>query len=278
MEQQSTLRLAAFDMDGTLLMPNHQLGETTLGTLRQLAERQVTLTFATGRHYLEMRQVLADIDIPGYLITGNGTRVHDLNGTLLHASNLPADDFHALVNRDWQTSASLHAFRDDGWFTQHENTELLLAHQFSGFRYQLIDLQRVPQTGNSKVCFCAPHDELLALLPRLQDYFGTRLDCCFSAYDCLDVMPAGSNKGSALARLTQRLDIPLAACMAFGDAMNDREMLQSVGRGLVMGNALPLLKQQVSHLQVIGHCKDQAVAHFLQHWLNSPHLSYSPEY
>jgi HMP-PP phosphatase len=91
-------------------------------------------------------------------------------------------------------------------------------------------------------------------------------------------MPKGSNKGSALALLTSDLGISLEDCMAFGDAMNDREMLQSVGRGLVMGNALPLLKQHVAHLPVIGHCKDQAVSHFLQHWLNSPNLSYSPEY
>jgi HMP-PP phosphatase len=91
-------------------------------------------------------------------------------------------------------------------------------------------------------------------------------------------MPAGSNKGSALALLTQQLGIEMAECMAFGDAMNDREMLESVGMGLVMGNALPVLKQQAPHLQVIGHCQHQAVSHFLQHWLHSPHLTYSPEY
>lgn len=43
-------RLAAFDMDGTLLMPDHHLGEKTLSTLARLRERDITLTFATGRH------------------------------------------------------------------------------------------------------------------------------------------------------------------------------------------------------------------------------------
>lgn len=66
--------------------------------------------------------------------------------------------------------------------------------------------------------------------------------------------------------------------MVFGDAINDGEMLLSVWRGWVMGNALPLLKQHVGRLEVIGHCKDLAVSHFLQHWLNSPGLGYSPEY
>ena len=31
-------RLAAFDMDGTLLMPDHHLGEKTLSTLARLRE------------------------------------------------------------------------------------------------------------------------------------------------------------------------------------------------------------------------------------------------
>ena len=50
-------RLAAFDMDGTLLMPDHHLGEKTLSTLARLRERDITLTFATGRHALEMQHI-----------------------------------------------------------------------------------------------------------------------------------------------------------------------------------------------------------------------------
>lgn len=45
-------RLAAFDMDGTLLMPDHHLGRETIATLARLRERDITLTFATGRHVL----------------------------------------------------------------------------------------------------------------------------------------------------------------------------------------------------------------------------------
>ena len=52
-------RLAAFDMDGTLLMPDHHLGEKTLSTLARLRERDITLTFATGRHALEMQHISA---------------------------------------------------------------------------------------------------------------------------------------------------------------------------------------------------------------------------
>ena len=40
-------RLAAFDMDGTLLMPDHRLGEKTLNTLKRLHERNVCLLYTS---------------------------------------------------------------------------------------------------------------------------------------------------------------------------------------------------------------------------------------
>lgn len=81
-------RLAAFDMDGTLLMPEHHLGRETIATLARLRERDITLTFATGRHVLEMRHILGTLSLDAYLITGNGTRIHSLEGDVLHRQDL----------------------------------------------------------------------------------------------------------------------------------------------------------------------------------------------
>ena len=99
----------------------------------------------------------------------------------------------------------------------------------------------------------------------------------FFPTDCLEVLPVGCNKGAALTVLTQHLGLSLRDCMAFGDAMNDREMLGSVGSGFIMGNAMPQLRAELPHLPVIGHCRNQAVSHYLTHWLDYPHLPYSPE-
>ena len=131
-------RLAAFDMDGTLLMPDHHLGEKTLSTLARLRERDITLTFATGRHALEMQHILGALSLDAYLITGNGTRVHSLEGELLHRDDLPADVAELVLYQQWDTRASMHIFNDDGWFTGKEIPALLQAFVYSGFRYQLL--------------------------------------------------------------------------------------------------------------------------------------------
>ncbi len=65
--------------------------------------------------------------------------------------------------------------------------------------------------------------------------------------------------------------------MAFGDTMNNREMLSLVGKGFVMGNAMSQLKLALPHLPVIGHSEAQAVSHYLNHWMATPYLAYSSE-
>ena len=271
------VKLAAFDMDGTLLMPDHRLGEETLRALRRLAEHDIILAFATGRHALDMRHLLEGLDLNGFLISGNGTRVYSRSAEVLHQRDLDPEVAEYLLHSRWDTRASMHVFNDDGWYTDSADPELLNAHLLSGFRYQLRPMKQIPAHEVTKISFCASHEELVQLLIQLNPVLKGRAHICFSATDCLEVLPLGCNKGAALKTLGAHLGLTLDECMAFGDAMNDSEMLGTVGKGVIMGNAMPQLRAALPHLPVIGHCRDQAVAHFLTHWLETPDLPYSPE-
>ncbi len=269
-------RLAAFDMDGTLLMPDHRVGAETLDALKQLEARRVAVTFATGRHYLEVANITRRLGLQGYLITGNGTRVHNRAGEQIFSSDLPPDVAHEVLHMHWDTSAQPHVFRDDGWLTGSADPREQALHAENDFHCQLVNLRTLPAYGISKVCFCGEHEELQVLQADLLAHFGSQVDLCFSAYDSLEVLPVGTNKGTGLRHLCEHLEIDPADCMAFGDAMNDREMLGMVGKGYIMGNALPQLKQSLPHLDVIGRCDQQAVADRLHHWLHSPNLTFPP--
>lgn len=156
-------QLVAFDMDGTLLMPDHRPGEETLHTLDRLQERGITLTFATGRHVLEMQPFLRKFGLSGWLITGNGTRIHTAEGKSLFRCDLAPDVAEYVLHSHWQTTASIHVFNDSGWLTDRDIPGLLNAHGHSGFRYQLTDLRRLSAHEVTKICFCGDHDDLCQL-------------------------------------------------------------------------------------------------------------------
>ncbi len=84
-------RLAAFDMDGTLLMPDHHLGKDKSSLLWRDCVN-ATLPSLLPRGVMRWRCSILALSLDAYLITGNGTRVHSLEGELLHRLNdLPAD-------------------------------------------------------------------------------------------------------------------------------------------------------------------------------------------
>ena len=55
--------------------------------------------------------------------------------------------------------------------------------------------------------------------------------------DSVELTPPGVHKGSGVARLCERIGVAQADVVAFGDGLNDVEMLTWAGLGVAMGNA-----------------------------------------
>ena len=59
----------------------------------------------------------------------------------------------------------------------------------------------------------------------------------FSSNILLEFNPKDTNKGTALKRLSEYLNIPMEETMALGDSYNDIEMLETAGLGVAMANS-----------------------------------------
>jgi HAD superfamily hydrolase (TIGR01484 family) len=62
-----------------------------------------------------------------------------------------------------------------------------------------------------------------------------------------DVIRDTVNKGIAVQHILELLNIPRSSAIAFGDGMNDKEMLSFVGEGFAMGNGHPDIFQYAKH-------------------------------
>ena len=63
-----------------------------------------------------------------------------------------------------------------------------------------------------------------------------------SCDEIMDLVIANGNKAKGISRLLQHFGIPQGNYMAFGDNLNDKEMLQEAEIGVAMGNCTPELK------------------------------------
>jgi len=258
--------IVASDLDGTLLSADHKLSPYAKETLKLLTQRRIHFVFATGRHHIDVTQIRANVAIDAFMITSNGARVHNTAGELLFSDNIDQDIVTALYSIEANNPEILtNIYRNDDWYINRESPEQAAFFHESIFNYQIATLKLLPTDGVCKIYFLAhDHEKLLPLEKEINARWGDRVNVCFSLPNCLEVMGAGVSKGNALARVAEKLGHSLENCIAFGDGMNDLEMLSMVGKGCIMENAHGRLKESLPALKMIGSNTNDAVPNYLR--------------
>ena len=263
-----SVKIVASDLDGTLLTPNHQLSDFTKLTLKKLHDQGYTFIFATGRHHVDVSGIRQIAGIPAYMITSNGARVHDQNNQLRYSQNVPQELVQPVIDIVRQDpNLFIHMYQDEDWLLDREDEILAKFHSESGFSYKRFEAENAPSEGIAKVFFTHPeqdHEYLVTFEEKLRDAFGDKLNIAFSTPWCLEVMAAEVSKGHALDAVAKSLNLTLDNCIAFGDGMNDAEMLAMVGKGLIMGTSHEKVIKALPDNEVIGSNADDAVAHYLE--------------
>lgn len=256
-------RLVVSDLDGTLLGPDHRLGDYTKSVLARLRATGTELVLASGRHFMDVRALAAQLGEHGCLITCNGAAVNGRDGRLVQALPLDPDVVGFLLRDPLFADVHINCFVSDGWLVAQPEPGLLRYHQESGFQYRVVDFAGLDRRDVLKVFYYGEHRQLVALEAAILERTDGRVDTTFSLPQTLEVMARGVSKGAALALVLEARGLGAADVIAFGDGLNDREMLALAGTGLLMANADPRLAADLPHLAAIGSNAEQAVARHL---------------
>lgn len=72
------MKLAAIDLDGTLLDRNGKIPEENIQALRKFDENGGIVTVATGRNSISAKDIFSELGIGGYLISSNGSLIAEM--------------------------------------------------------------------------------------------------------------------------------------------------------------------------------------------------------
>ncbi|HHE6469764.1 TPA: sugar/pyridoxal phosphate phosphatase YigL [Providencia rettgeri] len=265
--------VVASDLDGTLLSPNHDLTSYTKDTLKQLVTSQdVHFVFATGRHHVDVAQIRDGLGIGAYMITSNGARIHNTRGDLIFEHNVAPQIANELCLMEFDNPELVtNYYHGDDWFINRESPEQKEFFKESVFNYQLFDRHNFVTSEVCKVYYTSEdHDLLVDLQRRIQARWQDKVNVTFSLRSCLEVMAGAVSKGEALKQVAALHGYTPSDSIAFGDGMNDKEMLTMAGKGCIMQNAHQLLKDALPQMEVIGSNSDDAVARYLRNkYLNN---------
>lgn len=245
MEKHHKKGIVSFDVDMTLL--NHEdwkIPDSAMEALKMLRD-QYYIVIATGRDMdSKLSAGLTELINPDAIIHLNGTKV-TIGSRTIYEYQMDRE----LVKRLLQftegkefamgvTVGTKDYFMNPEYVTRHD----------------------MIRWGQSDRCFRNPW-KLLEMPVRTLAYIGkepgTKLVEAafselklpmFSSREGADVIEQDMSKANGLKRLCEYWDIPLSCTIAFGDSMNDFEIIRDAGIGVAMGNGNEKLKQAADYV------------------------------
>lgn len=240
------IKYIATDLDGTLLDEKKHLPEEIFPIVEQLYARGILFAPASGRQYANLKKLFAPVADKILFIAENGALVKYREETL-HCIPI-ADEF--LEDAICRIRALPHLFPMlcGTEFAYIENNEMpFFQYAMSSYTNcrKVDDLTEI--IGKEDICKIAVYDEIAAaencikVLPQKLPKLRTIL----SGFDWCDVSAPAANKGEAMKFIRKYFNLKKEECVAFGDHMNDYEMLLESGRAYVTENAYLPLKRLI---------------------------------
>lgn len=231
-------KILFFDIDGTLLNDEKKLLRSTKEALQELQSNGHEIAIATGRNYAMAKIVIDELGLKNYIVcNGAAGFFHDEQ---VYENPLDAADFERLLTvadrnqhqmvyetpfmlkrRDEFVDANIKTAMEAVGFGVpeydsefHKNNKLVQALLF----YREEDKALYENGVFPKFKFVRWHDA------------------------GVDILPRGGSKAKTILKLSADQGFQREDIIAFGDGLNDLEMISEVGTGVAMGNALETIK------------------------------------
>lgn len=239
--------LVALDLDGTALNSAGVLTPRTESALRRITADSVQVVAATGRSPSAGLRQICRKELFSWAICSNGASLHDIErDALVSATVIPEPALSELLRQlaatlpravlAWGTVSQIHWTR--GFATMYGS--MLDAQPM------MTDEARRP-AGVVKVLVGDGHVGGPELAGLLTERLGSSLQLTSSNLGYVEIVAAGVVKAARLDELCRRLSISPREVAAFGDGLNDLEMLQWADRSYAMTGAHPAVIAAARH-------------------------------
>lgn len=228
----SNLVVAAVDLDDTLLRSDGTLSAFTQGVLQAWLDSGRRLAVATGRPPRNIGEILPPFLHAEPWICYNGAEIR-ANGAVIYQDYIAEGALGSLIDAVLAKHPDAIVgmeFGDMLYLNRARNDRFNRSHR-------VVDLATVAHNASPKVLFFA--EELAGLMESLHPLpEGMRL-IAPGRYYFLQLMSSSADKVHALQFLMEQWGLALDNVIAFGDDVNDTEMLRAAGVGMAMANAMP---------------------------------------
>lgn len=238
------IKIIFSDMDGTLLDENGNLPAEFDEVMAELAKRNVLFAPASGRQYFSLIKTFPDYVDRFLFLSDNGTIVRE-QGKILFSNAMNKNEGLSIlkITENIPEICEVYCGRDKAYLLNKKCPQKFIDEVGIYFgRCEFVDDFSTVDDEIVKASFYIASGEAeQKIYPLFKEYRKDYQVVLASLY-WVDIMNLDANKGEAVQAVQKRLNIKPEECAAFGDYMNDREMLGAVYHSYAMENAYPAIK------------------------------------
>lgn len=237
-------KLLFLDIDGTLLLPDDSIEESTRKAVSQVQEKGIEVFLATGRPIHEIRELAEELHIQSFIGYNGAYAIYKGNDLFQEPIDSKIVTDFTRIAKENQHEMVL--------YTNHQNllttmdsppVEKFIKH----FRFHQNDLYTPSMAGKVLgLTLVNVKEDETALYKHCE---GVRLSQVNveGMQNCYDMIMEKVNKGYGVQMVLKHLNLEKECAIAFGDGMNDKEMLLAAGESFAMANSHPDLFQYAKH-------------------------------
>ena len=234
------IRTIFFDVDGTLVDPKtHTIPQSAIDTIKKLQSMGYLCCIATGRIYQDTKTTIAfnAVDWDGYVCC-NGQEVLDKNHNYIYQEAFTCDKAKEVIEVANRLGHPMCAMTNGDWFMTQEADDNC-RETMAVLKMKIPDV--VEYTNQQVLAFILFADRGYDYKPYM-DIEGLRINPSYFPY--ADVGIFGTSKAKAIEIFLNHHG--LEGYIAFGDSMNDYDMLKCANVSIAMGQGDPRIQEIAS--------------------------------
>lgn len=264
-----SIRLIYSDVDGTILPRGGEISDRTRAAVKACGEADVPFVICSGRWYVSAKTIADALgQEAGMMIVANGGAVVNMDGSIVKEWLTSDEDARRIYAIMRKYNVMMNSFVRNAVFSVNSHVMKRKKKGLSGYLGESYRIVNDDWDAFEKEGLVAPYkleaySEDYEALAKLKAELLAEGFSVSSAYpDNIEIMSAGFGKGTAVKWLQEHLGVKREESMAFGDNTNDQTMLDAVGWGCAVENAVESLKANARI--VAPPCDEDGVAQIIE--------------
>jgi len=265
-------KLAAIDLDGTLLGPDRDISRENARAVRQLQSAGVEVVLASGRHHQNMQRYADALPGVQWVVSCQGGESADVTrANVLNRDFLPAAATRHILAMPQTSAFASVIYTADGILTAADwNSDLQFYSDLAGRKPRQLAASRLVDQPVFKIIWMGEPDEIESA--QANTMLPSGIQMVRTHERLLEIMPADVTKATGLRHITNRLGIDASEVMTFGDGDNDVPMFEWSGASFAMAHGWPSAIRSATHITPDGPL-ETAFARGVDHAFQSGLLS-----